>query len=319
MKENLTHQNIEDQLILLTAQREIGKLNETLISILADLAAPHSFALLQKDDAFDSTLKLTASKVSENFPILDLCLLSEEQLFEQISSNRLLWLPYSIVDTPSGGILSDLPEQHPLRHKVEKLISVFANQLFFMFSATHDSLTGLQNRHAFDHAMQDSVFNNQRRQQPQSESCFAILDIDHFKQVNDSFGHLFGDEVLLLFARVMQKSFRSKDMLFRYGGEEFAVVLHNASCETAIKVLERFRETVASTLFPKVGQVTVSIGATMMEDHLSLPQLIDRADQALYFAKEHGRNQTHTFETLSAQGHLSDIVLSNDDSDIELF
>ncbi|MDD2758921.1 MAG: GGDEF domain-containing protein, partial [Methylomonas sp.] len=131
-------------------------------------------------------------------------------------------------------------------------------------------------------------------------SWFAILDIDHFKRVNDTFGHLYGDEVLLLFSQMMEKHFRYNDFLFRFGGEEFVVILNLADQASAESVFERFRQRIAEHEFPTVGQVTVSIGVTHVDSAIMPSILLDRADKALYHAKASGRNQVIVYEKTAA-------------------
>ena len=129
-----------------------------------------------------------------------------------------------------------------------------------------------------------------------------MLDVDHFKLINDSQGHLFGDEVLLLLAQQMTDSFRENDLLFRYGGEEFAMVLMDIEAEQAQQTLDRFRERIAAYDFPGVNQVTVSIGYTLFDKRLSMEELISQADTALYYAKTTGRNAVHGYQDLVGKG-----------------
>jgi diguanylate cyclase (GGDEF)-like protein len=144
----------------------------------------------------------------------------------------------------------------------------------------------------------------------------AVVDIDHFKMVNDRFGHLYGDEVLILVANILRSSFRSHDRIFRFGGEEFVVLLRSTSLSTAHKVFNRFRKNVEDYYFPQVGQVTVSVGFVSAENG-SPVEVLGRADQALYFAKENGRNQVRYYDDLVAAGLLQTKQVSNDD--VELF
>src|SRR5690606_38430372 len=115
--------------------------------------------------------------------------------------------------------------------------------------------------------------------------------IDHFKQVNDTFGHLYGDEILILVSRMMKESFRPDDWIFRFGGEEFIVVLNNVSMQSAITSLDRFRERIAQRIFPQIGRLTLSIGVTSVDYDAGLTHIMTQADRALYFAKNHGRNR----------------------------
>lgn len=139
----------------------------------------------------------------------------------------------------------------------------------------------------------------------------VILDIDHFKLVNDNFGHLYGDEVLLHFAELMKKTFRYTDFLFRYGGEEFVVILNNVELEQALEIMNRFHHAVRDYAFPS-GKLTVSIGFTIV-DPVTPPLLhFEQADRALYYAKNHGRDQIVHFKDINSRIEVHD-------NDIELF
>lgn len=191
------------------------------------------------------------------------------------------------------------------------LARIYTNQVTLLSRSEFDPLTGLLNRQSFDERLK--AFMNAR--QPGQGLCFAIVDIDHFKQVNDQYGHLYGDEMLLLFARIMARSFRQCDLLFRYGGEEFAIILNN-DLPTALKILERFRASVESYVFPQVGSKTVSIGVVQVGPAELPSSVIDKADKALYYAKNNGRNQVFAYERLVSEGKIADTSTAGD---IELF
>jgi len=201
---------------------------------------------------------------------------------------------------------------------LEQLMTLFNNQQLLLDNSNHDPLTGLLNRQAFEERITRAIDMRRRRDKEESPACcFALLDIDFFKRVNDNFGHLYGDEVLILFANMMETTFRHDDMLFRYGGEEFAVMLKNIDLETATMVLDRFRNNIAEYHFSQAGKITVSIGVTEITDDIIREQVIQRSDKALYFSKENGRNQVNSFENLLSTGKIID-----DDThigDIELF
>lgn len=199
---------------------------------------------------------------------------------------------------------------------IHSLLGIYRNQLLIFDEKERDQLTGLYNRQTFDEKLA-RVMSFYQRQADQAgrereQSWLALLDIDHFKLVNDNFGHMVGDEVLLLFARVMEQSFRHTDMLFRYGGEEFIVILNGSTADGAKIALERFRESVGSYLFPQVGSVTVSIGYVSLKNNLLPSSLIEQADKALYFAKDSGRNQVVCYDVLAEEPPLQE-------GDIELF
>jgi diguanylate cyclase (GGDEF)-like protein len=185
------------------------------------------------------------------------------------------------------------------------LFHFYCHQLQMLQGTYRDALTGLYNRRAFNEKMLqllDSSSNHQRRAISFSPTVYVMLDIDHFKSINDSKGHLFGDEVLLLLAQQMIDSFRENDLLFRYGGEEFAMVLMDITAEQAQQSLERFREKVANFSFPGIDQVTVSVGFTAFDRNLSLDELIGQADNALYYCKTTTRNAVHSYQELVEKG-----------------
>jgi len=204
-----------------------------------------------------------------------------------------------------------------------KLLQVYSNQTLMLSRSELDPLTGLYNRQNFDDRVRRVAQRSAGRRRAadgraDAGVCFALFDIDHFKQVNDEFGHLYGDEVLILLARLMAQSFRHEDLLFRYGGEEFAVVLVNADLAIAEAALERFRCKVEAYAFPQIGHKTVSIGFTAMGPERGVEQAVMCADKALYYAKKNGRNQTHCYETLVAGGKLEPIAQAKG-GDVELF
>jgi diguanylate cyclase (GGDEF)-like protein len=181
------------------------------------------------------------------------------------------------------------------------LLNIYKNLSLIFDEKERDKLTGLYNRQTFDEKLARVLRYYQKRavasgRDQDDKSWLAILDIDYFKKVNDNFGHLIGDEVLLLFSRIMEQSFRQTDTLFRYGGEEFVVILNATNSDGARIALERFRKGIASYDFPQVGHVTVSIGYVRVEEHFLPTSLFECADKALYSAKESGRDRVVRIE-----------------------
>jgi diguanylate cyclase (GGDEF)-like protein len=193
---------------------------------------------------------------------------------------------------------------------MSSLVAVYQNQKRLLFTLERDALTQLLNRQTFDRQVWEIIQRvGQTAPQPADSPrgiAFGMLDIDHFKEVNDTYGHLYGDELLLLFARLMSRWFRYSDLTFRYGGEEFCVVLFDVDHDVAATIFERFRQAVASYAFPQIGQRTVSTGFTLIRPGDQPGDLIDRADRALYFAKQHGRNRVCCHEGLVTTGHLAE-------------
>lgn len=205
----------------------------------------------------------------------------------------------------------------PSTQAIQQLLRVYQNQEFHLTRSTQDKLTNLLNRQAYSEKI-DHLFRSSGRSQRATDirRVMAMVDIDNFKAINDQYGHLFGDEILVLISRLMEKSFRVDDWLIRFGGEEFILILHDVDLNTAAQSLDRFRKNVAQCRFPQIEQVTVSIGFTQLDLTIPHTQLLGRTDQALYYSKKNGRNQCNQYETLLAQKLLDNADL---DSDIELF
>jgi diguanylate cyclase (GGDEF)-like protein len=195
------------------------------------------------------------------------------------------------------------------------ILGILRNHLALLDYGETDTLTGLLNRKTFE-----GYFDKLHRRMLPSESdpnsgagiaevaepsWLALIDIDHFKSINDRYGHLFGDEILLLVSRLMRHSFRGADQLFRFGGEEFVVVLEHANEPGAQIAFDRLRGAIEAYPFPQVNRVTISIGYTRIHPR-DVPALcLERADAALYYAKSHGRNNIRQCEALIAAGEIS--------------
>ena len=163
----------------------------------------------------------------------------------------------------------------------------------FEQAALSDALTGFRNRRWLDQTLPRII---QRQLHASEPLCLAIMDIDHFKRVNDGFGHAAGDAVLVQVGQLVRAKLRPADFAARIGGEEFALVLPQTSLKGAITAVERVREAIAGTAFDHDGralpQVTVSLGLAELAPGVNSEQLLARADVALYAAKQSGRNRT---------------------------
>ena len=155
-----------------------------------------------------------------------------------------------------------------------------------------DGLTGVPNRRYFEEFLERELARAIRYQRP---LALAVIDADHFKQVNDNFGHLAGDYVLRLMAKIATETTRREELFARYGGEEFVLVMPEKSPEQALQYTEKLRALIESTHFEFDGEtipVTVSIGlANLVPDIRSVSGFVQAADSALYEAKSGGRNQ----------------------------
>jgi diguanylate cyclase (GGDEF)-like protein len=186
----------------------------------------------------------------------------------------------------------------------------FQNYRGLLDDAQRDALTGLRNRKTFDEMVLRlfATPTAQDSEQVVPGAWLGIVDIDHFKRINDTFGHLYGDEVLLLVAQRMQRNFRGEDLLFRFGGEEFVIIVRDASRAQAMEIFERFRTAIAGEAFPQVGTVTISIGMVELQPGRLTSLALDEADKALYWSKQHGRNRVALYEDLVAQGEMAAVV-----------
>ncbi len=179
------------------------------------------------------------------------------------------------------------------RVKTQMTIKVQKEQL--RYEALHDRLTGLYNRYQLDTEGERKFARAKRHK---ADLSIIMLDIDHFKKINDTYGHSIGDEVLIAVAGVLKENKRIEDFSVRFGGEEFVVILEDCNLEDAVSKAESIRTKIES-LIPAGVMVTSSFGVTtLQEKHTTLEEFLKEADDALYFSKEHGRNRVSTYKDL---------------------
>lgn len=182
-----------------------------------------------------------------------------------------------------------------LEFLIPSLLHPLRNALMYyqaLITALKDPLTGVNNRTSFDATLQREVDLATRHATP---LALMVVDVDHFKKINDTYGHLVGDCVLRDVANCISKCIRSTDILFRYGGEEFVVLLNNTSPEGAHLLAERIRLSIGKQerTYGKVAvKTTVSLGVAIMQEKEEGLSLFKRADEAMYQAKQQGRNRT---------------------------
>ncbi|WP_428419911.1 GGDEF domain-containing protein [Methylibium sp.] len=232
--------------------------------------------------------------------------------------------------------LVEVLAEHPLDAEqmrfVDAVLKIYRNQIGLLDYSERDTLTGLLNRKTFDEQFNKCLQEcagaalpfplpggdvPERRARSLLRYWLGVIDIDHFKRVNDGFGHLIGDEVLLLMARILRGAFRHGDRLYRFGGEEFVVVLRADSRVHAALAFERFRSRMETFRFPQVGTVTASIGMTELRVMDTPSAAFERADRAVYHAKDNGRNQLQCHDQLVESGTL--VESSDKTGEIELF
>ncbi len=170
---------------------------------------------------------------------------------------------------------------------------VFMNEQRLEHLAETDKLTGLYNRTYLDRVLKDEL---DRAECAQDTFACVLIDIDYFKQVNDTYGHAVGDEILVEMSTLILKHTRKSDTVFRWGGEEFVLICSHIDKEGAIAVCEHLRQNISASSFSRVGQLCVSIGIALSEDSDTIDTIIQRADKALYTAKNKGRNCIEVYE-----------------------
>lgn len=202
---------------------------------------------------------------------------------------------------------------------IRGVLEVFSNYYALLDVSLRDRLTGLLNRQALESSferiwmalgqheirIQDDC---ERRNLPASNYWLAVIDIDRFKNINDTFGHMVGDEILLLAARLMENTFRSNDLLYRYGGEEFVAIIAAENEAIAENVFERVRLAVEAHSFPRVETLTISVGYARVSADVLPVETLSRADRCLYQAKQDGRNRIYEYGQLLRAGIFQEIV-----------
>jgi diguanylate cyclase (GGDEF)-like protein len=150
--------------------------------------------------------------------------------------------------------------------------------------ALYDSLTGVRNRRSFDDSLKEIS-------QSQITASMIVFDIDHFKQINDRFGHTVGDQILKELGELIQNNIRVSDLLFRYGGEEFILLTRDNGSDMPYKLAEKLRAMVENHVFSNQIQLSISAGVASLQPGESIEDWFRRADQLLYQAKQEGRNR----------------------------
>lgn len=340
---------IVDHLADLTGFRDRDILDVTLVGALRDMLRPRVVTIYRCVGEAGNERWITRARLGENdavatadppwldvekLPLLSLfpermqAMKGQSTVVSVPGANSISLFPVS-TDREVVGVM-EIETTEPLseesRRMVGSILRLYRNFQALLDYSERDSLTGLLNRKTFDESFlkatsepssEPAVSADGRRHEASTHRYWlGLIDIDHFKSVNDNYGHLIGDEVLLLLSRLMRSSFRFHDRLYRFGGEEFVVLMRCANEQDAALALERMRSNTAGYPFPQVGQITISIGFTEVMPGDTPSGAFERADKAVYFAKGHGRNQVQSHAELVARGDLED---ESKIGDVELF
>jgi diguanylate cyclase (GGDEF)-like protein len=338
---------IVDRLADLTEFRDRDIADVTLVGAFRDLLHPLSVAVFRAvgepgNERWLSRARLgaedaVASSDSMWADLEGLPLLAEFPLREQVLrlgrpasvAGQTHLAVYPLATDQEVVAVLELETAQPLDERDQGLVAsvlrIHRNFQGLLDYSERDTLTGLLNRKTFDDAFlkvalpaapQVAAAPAERRQAGPVAHYLGLIDIDHFKRVNDGYGHLIGDEVLLLLARLMRATFRYHDRLYRFGGEEFVVLLRCGDEASALAAFERLRGNVARYAFPQIGTITVSIGCTAIRAQDTPSAAFERADRAVYHAKAHGRDQVHSHAALVAAGQLDE---GEQRGEVELF
>lgn len=200
---------------------------------------------------------------------------------------------------------------------VQGVREVFTNYFDLLESSQRDQLTGLFNRYSLEnnldriwnllsHRASDGGTDDSRRSSTAETYWLGLVDVDHFKKINDNYGHIIGDEILIMVARLLESCLRGSDLIYRYGGEEFVVIVAGNNDQAAMSVFERARQRIESFDFPRVGRVTLSCGFSRADPRYLPKEVLHRADSSLYAAKSGGRNRTCFYDDLIREGVLKE-------------
>lgn len=292
--------------------------------MLSSPSRPAGSAAPAPIDLLDSAVALTREKeratlrasllrtLAEMLPISELRMQeAATAIAEEETSEGWYTLPLAGAEREGRVLAVQLSELRDGDERIlQGFVRLYENFLAVIEESERDQLTGLLNRRAFDMRL-SAVTSGISGAVPASQAWLALLDIDHFKRINDGYGHLFGDEVLVLLARLLRAHFGLREGVYRYGGEEFALVLGGESAEAVQRRLDDFRGAVAGQNFPGVGRVTLSAGFCPIARGVAPPQLVENADRALYAAKDGGRDRAVSYESLAEarQRRAGDIEL----------
>jgi diguanylate cyclase (GGDEF)-like protein len=333
-----------DKLVSMTAIHDVELMEFSLLKTLEEFLRPQELLILKLDQNGRPSYQLRLRQ--EKYEILLDCISISEEIMATIEivrstkqsfnrmlcSNLMITVWHVLQEKYHEIFLITITNNHISKqdsYMIKGLLGIYRNFFAVLSDSQRDQLTGLFNRKTFDDVINkiycqrplstENVLIERRSNNDIANSQFWIgmADLDNFKRINDTWGHLYGDEVLLLMSQLMQGHFRENDHLFRFGGEEFVIIIRTQNEEQAHSAFERFRVAMETHPFPQVGQVTVSIGVAKMCPSIFSATLLDHADKALYHAKQHGKNQVCFYENLVNNGLIDETLFTS--GEIELF
>lgn len=332
---NSSHRLME-RLAHITAFRDTRRLELSLLKTLQELFKPDTLSLVKLNTNNQPLVLLRydpdKNQMQDDDPAhlcsgtqsLIINALNQKEISAAIPRQREKISVFPVLDLFDLNLCLILKSSVPLSaddiRLIRSFLDVYRNFCLLIEDVQTDQLTGLLNRKTFEENFQriseelppdlsESEPDERRAAPPNGLNGYwmAVIDIDDFKRINDTFGHVYGDEVLILLARLMKACFRTNDLLYRFGGEEFVVIAQCPNLEGAHFAFERLRKTIENYDFPQIERVTVSIGVVQLQTGILATPLFDQADQALYHVKENGKNQVEFYQELVNRGLIKPV------------
>ncbi|WP_420787726.1 GGDEF domain-containing protein [Shewanella chilikensis] len=321
---------ILDSVVQLTEQRQLDSLAESLVSTVSQMLSIDEVCILDVDKLtkrkgdLDGQRNVSSASLAVS---VKLCIEQQREICFSNGLHQELAVPIIINDKLTKVLLVSAPlltEQD--RVLLRGFAKVYENYFHIVVESETDSLTNLLNRKAFLPQLYSSVEIACDLLQEQAQASqdadeelklwICIFDIDYFKKINDTFGHLYGDEVLLQVSALMKQVFNPQDLMFRFGGDEFVILPAPRSRRALIELCQEFTQNLAQLQQERLGGIRISMGIVGIDPRVDPGTLLNQADNALYFVKGNGRNQVAFYGQLLAEGKLQRPEIEDD---IELF
>lgn len=293
-----THKDISNEIDTLDKQKK------SLTTTLCEELHEKYMSPAREKEFFDESSRRVQAVASEIIELISGAGIAHREYNQQLKRQSDTFSDVTDMDQVKkiiSELVTDTRRMIDENHKLEEKLNDSAYELQQMRNDVHylrqetmrDTLTGIANRRAFDQEIKLRATEAIERNRP---LCLIMIDLDHFKIFNDTYGHTVGDQVLRLVARTLEEGLRSSEMLVRYGGEEFAIIVPGTKLRDAEKIAQRLRERIAAkdivnqSKNEKLGRLSVSLGIAQLHPGESITEFVDRSDRALYKAKDAGRN-----------------------------
>lgn len=315
-----------------TAQRDKELLAFSLLKSIRDILSPIKATILTVNGQDEPVMEIALNgnescqynyqnvQVSENL-LASLRYINDWQLEELMEASGAQYTSIHVLKQTRqlSQYLIVAIDTKPSRSEsyiIKGMLSIYSNFSSLLAESQTDELTGLMNRKTFDESVVKLYQSSALEESDNNTSNWiAIIDLDHFKMINDTYGHLYGDEVLIHVSRALQQTFRQQDMLFRFGGEEFVVLMRNLDRDSCTNMLKQLQERIHKIAVNQIDMITVSIGVSEFQNDIFHITLMDHADQALYHSKQTGRDKITYYSDIVAAGLAKENTVEAGDID----